>query len=245
MEKSDDMYENLVEEITKEVLKRIKEFENSCQQKKTMLVLSEEPYPLSDAITKEYQLLTPDFSGCQKVVELHTMVSCAELILITSITAKQLADLALGCGEGDLEEAIRYALMLGKTIFVLEEGLEYRSYKATAHKTYYRRLLEYESCLKQYGMLFTTEKYFPMIEKQGKQTKVNSMSLENQKQSKSEEVWNEKEQVISLSKKLIMEKDLKELNIKSQTVVQVEKSSIITPSAFDYARAHMLRFVKM
>lgn len=239
------MYDNLVEEITKEVLKRMKELENSCQQKKTMLVLSDEPYPLSDAITKEYQLLLPDLTGCQKVVELHTMVSCAELILITSVTAKQLADLALGCGDEYLEEAIRYALKLGKRIYVLEEGLEYRSYKATSHKTFYRRLLEYESCLKQYGMIFTTEKFLPTVEKQGTLSNFNAMSLENQRQSKSEEVRNEKEQVIFLSKKLIMEKDLKELNIKSQTIVQVEKSSIITPSAFDYARAHMLRFVKM
>jgi ethanolamine utilization protein len=240
------MYEDIIEEILKEVLHRLSEYENTCIHKKTLLVLSDEPYPLSEAITKEYNLLTPDFGSNQSVVELNTMVSCAEVILITSVTAKQLANLALLCGDGYLEEAIRYAHLLGKTIFVLEEGLEYRSYKATAHKAFYRKLLEYEECLKQHGMLFTTESIFPLYEKQVKQSVLRNQS-ENDKNITSYAMENNgvTEGRVELKKKLILEKDLMDLNVKSQTAICIEKGSIVTPSAFDYARAHRMRFIKM
>ncbi|ABX42999.1 hypothetical protein [Lachnoclostridium phytofermentans] len=240
------MYEDIIEEVITEVLHRLSEYENTCVHKKTLLVLSDEPYPLSEAITKEYNLLTPDFSRDQKVVELNTMVSCAEVILITSVTAKQLANLALLCGDGYLEEAIRYAHLLGKTIFVLEEGLEYRSYKATAHKAFYRKLLEYEECLKQHGILFTTESVFPFCEKQGKQL-VPRNQLENGKSNTSYTVEDNgvTEGRLEIKKKLILEKDLMDLNVKSQTAICIEKGSIVTPSAFDYARAHRMRFIKM
>ena len=254
------MYEDFIEEVITEVLRLLSEYENTCTHKKTLLVLSDEPYPLSESITKEFNLLTPDIGGNQKVVELHTMVSCAEVILITSVTAKQLANLTLLCGDGYLEEAIRYALLLGKTIFVLEEGLEYRSYKATAHKTFYRRLLEYEECLKQYGIFFTTESEFSSIEKQVnqtvlrkqsserviKQTVIHNQSIDNKSISYFPKGTNEATEVrIELKKKLILEKDLMDLNVKSQVVICIEKGSIVTPSALDYARAHRMRFIKI
>ncbi len=239
----EDIMEEIITEITKEVLHRLTEYENTCIHKKTLLVLSDEPYPLSEAITKGYHLLTPDIGGNQKVVELQTMVSCAEVILITAVTAKQLANLALLCGDGNLEEAIRYAHLLGKSIFVLEEGLEYRSYKATAHKTFYRKLLEYEECLKQYGIYFTTESEFPSCDRQVKQTVLRKQSGDAKSNSMSNSEASEVQ--IELKKKLILEKDLMDLSVKSQTVICIEKGSIITPSALDYARAHRMRFIKM
>lgn len=240
------MYEDIIEEVITEVLHRLSEYENTCIHKKTLLVLSDEPYPLSETITKEYNLLTPDLSDNQKVVELNTMVSCAEVILITGVTAKQLANLALICGDGYLEEAIRYAHLLGKTIFVLEEGLEYRSYKATAHKAFYRKLLEYEECLKQHGILFTTESLFPLCEKQVKQSTLRTQIGDGKSiTSYTMEISGATEGRIELKKKLILEKDLMDLNVKSQTAICIEKGSIVTPSAFDYARAHRIRFIKM
>lgn len=255
----EDVMEEIIAEVMKEVLHLLSEYENTYLHKKTLLVLSDEPYPLSDAITKEYNLLTPDLGGNQKVVELNTMVSCAEVILITSVTAKQLANLSLISGDGYLEEAIRYAHLLGKSIFVLEEGLEYRSYKATAHKTFYRKLLEYEECLKQYGIFFTTEREFPTMEKQVNQTVLRKQPERQVKQTVTcnqqkdsdrisflSKVSNDMaEERIEMKKKLILEKDLIDLNVKSQAAICIEKGSIITPSALDYARAHRMRFIKI
>ncbi len=242
----EDIMEEVITEVMKEVLHRLSEYESTSKHKETLLVLSEEPYPLPEAITKEYDVLIPDIKSNKKVTELHTMVSCAEVILITSITVKQLANLALLCGDGYLEETLRYAHLLGKTIFVLEEGLEYRSYKATAHKTFYRRLLEYEECLKQYGILFTAESEFPVKERQVKQSALRKLPEEGKSRvSKTEEIIEVTEERVELKKKLILEKDLMGLNVKSQAAVCIEKGSIVTPSALDYARAHRMRFIKI
>lgn len=240
------MYEEIIEEVMKEVLHRLSEHECTGIHKKMLLVLSDRPYPISEAIAKDYNLLIPDISSCQRLDELHTMVSRAEVILITSVTAKQLVNLALLCGDGYKEEAIRYALLLGKTIFVLEEGLEYRSYKATANKTFYRRLLEYEECLKQYGIFFTSESEFPLSDNHEKQTilrKQQSGSKRNTSNTK--ETFDRIEEQVELKKKLIIEKDLMNLNVESQSAICIEKDSIITPSALDYARAHHMQFIRM
>lgn len=240
------MYEDIIEEVTKEVLHRLSKYESTCIHKKTLLVLADRPHTLSEEITKEYNLLIPDIEDCQNVVEIHTLVSSAEAILVTSITAKLLVNLALLCGDGYIEEAIRYALLLGKTIFVLEEGLEYRSYKTTANKTFYRRLLEYEECLKQYGIYFTSESAFTFSEKQVKQTVLRKQQGNNDGNTSLTNVtFDGIEEQVGLKKKLILEKDLMDLNIKSQAAICIEKDSIVTPSALDYARAHHMRFIKM
>ncbi len=239
------MYEDIIEEVTKEVLHRLWSYEKTCIHKKTLLVLSDGMYPLSESITKEYNLLIPD-GGSDKTDELHKMVSSAEAILITSVTVKQLVNLAILCGDGYLEEAIRYALLLGKKIFVLEEGLEYRSFKETANKTFYRRLLEYEDCLKQYGIIFTSESAFSLSEKQVKQTVQRKQQGDGKGTiSFTTATFDRSEEPVELRKKLILEKDLMNLNIKSQAAISIEKNSIITPSALDYARAHHMRFIKM
>ena len=240
------MYEDIIEEVMKEVLRRLSEYENTCIHKKALLVLSDGLQSLSQAITKDYNLLIPDTGSFEKADKLYSMVSCAEVILVTSINVKQLVNLALLCGSGYLEEAIRYALLLGKRIFVLEEGLEYRSYKATANKTFYRRLLEYEECLRQCGIIFTSESTFPLIEKQVKQT-VQRIQQGDSKgiTSFAKTTFDGIEEQVELKKKLILEKDLMNLNIKSQATICIEKDSIITPSALDYARAHHMRFNKM
>jgi ethanolamine utilization protein len=240
------MYEDIIEEVMKEVLHRLWSYENTSKQKTALLVLSDGRHPLSELITKEYNLLIPDTDGSKKTEELYSMVSCAEVILITSVTVKQLINLALLCGEGYLEEAIRYALLIGKRIFVLEEGLEYRSYKATANKTFYRRLLEYEECLRQYGIIFTSESTFPFSEKQVKQTLLRKQQGDSKGiTSFTKAAFDGIEEQVELKKKLILEKDLINLNIKSQAAICIEKDSIITPSALDYARAHHMRFIKM
>lgn len=242
------MYEDMIEAITKEVLHRLSEYESSCLYKKTILVLSENLYSLTEAsereLTKKYNLLTPDIDGCN-ADELHSMVSGADVILITSVKVKQLINLAFLCGDGHLEEAVRYSLLLGKTIFVLEEGLEYRSFKATANKTFYRKLLEYEEGLKRYGIIFTSESAFSLGEKQVKQSSLrNQLDDSKDYTSFTKMSYDGTIDQVELRKKLILEKDLMNLNVKSQTMICIEKDSIVTPSALDYARAHRISLIK-
>lgn len=252
---SEIMYEQMVDEITKEVLRRLQMQERfPSVRKKTLLVLSDHYYPLSEKINNEYHVIHPDLETLEKVAELLTMVSTAELILVTSISVKQLSNLALGCGEGHLEEAIRYALQLGKSILLLEDGLLYRNYKGTTQKTFYRRLLEYEECIKGYGMQITTESALCLLEIKDQQSRAkhHKSTPDVLLDSKSftdvatrDYVREDKnEETVILNKKLIQEKDLMALDIRTHSVICIEKSSIVTPSALDYARAHRMRLIR-
>lgn len=236
------MYEQLIDEIMTEVLRRLKN-ENplSFVKKKNLLVFSESSYPLSKNIENEYHVTHKDLRSLKNEGELKPLISYSELILVTSLDVKQLADIALGNGEGHLVKAIRYALLLGKPIFILEDGLIYRHYKASASKTFYRRLLEYEECIKGYGIQITTEDMLLLSDKREMSSdQIKSPTL----LSKAKQMEVPNEVMVTLNKKLILEKDLMELDIKTHTVIHIGKNSIVTPSAQDFARAHRIRFIK-
>ena len=226
------MGNQLIDEITKEVLRRLKLVESlDSGNKKSMLVLSDKTDPLPDKIRKEYHIIAPDLISSMELLKLHQWIDSSDVILITSLTVKQLANLALGCGEGLLEEGFRYALLLGKSIFVLERGLGYRTYRKMAHKTFYRKLLEYEECIKSYGVQIVLEDSIEPLEIVG-----NSILNYEDKDMP--------EETMVIDKKLIVEKDLMDLNISSYATIGIKNSCIVTPSAHDYARAHRIRFIK-
>lgn len=236
------MYEQMVDEVIKEVLRRLRYEEGlPSMRDKTLLVLSEGPYSISETLKKEYQILFKDLKIHQNKMELEDMVNASDLILVTSLTVEQLVNLSLGSGDGQLEEMIRYGLLLGKSIFVLEDGLLHRAYKATAHKTYYRRLLEYEESIKSYGIQITTEATLCYFDTKKVQTHIPMVQKELV--SRTQEIGN-REEMVTLHKKLIVEKDLMALDNRTQSVICIETNSIITPSALDYARAHRMRFIK-
>ena len=224
------MNEQLIDSITNEVLRRLQSvrFSNQNSKKPTMLALSEGNDPIPESIRKDYQIMETDRS--LELARLSSMIDSVECILITSLSATQLANLALGCGEGRFLEGVRYALLLGKTIFVLEEGLSYRTYRKSAHKTYYRRLLEYEECIISYGIEILEQKM--------------SMPKGVMHHPDPGEEITYGEDNYTIDKKLIIEKDLMNLNVRSQKELWIRKNSIVSPSALDYARAHHIEMIK-
>ena len=226
------MNEQLIDSITNEVLRRLQSVRFSNQSsKKSMLVLSEENGSIPESIRKDYQIMETGRVSSLELARLYSMIDSVECILITSLTDAQLANLALGCGEGRFLEGIRYALLHGKTIFALEEGLSYRTYRKSAHKTYYRRLLEYEECIKSYGIEILEQK---MSMPKGVMHHVNP----------GQEITYREEDNYTIDKKLIIEKDLMNLNLSSQKELLIRKNSIVSPSALDYARAHHIEIIK-
>ena len=225
------MNEQLIDAITKEVLHRLQALELSNQySKKAMLVLSEGSDPIPEYIRRDYQITVTGQISSLTLSNLFSLIDSAECILITSLSAAQLANLALGCGESGLLEGIRHALLLGKTIFVLEEGLSYRAHRKSAHKTYYRRLFEYEECIKSYGIEILEQK---MSTPKGVMHHLDP----------GEEI-SYREENYTIDKKLITEKDLMNLKVSSQKEVWIRKNSIVSPSALDYARAHHIEMIK-
>lgn len=226
------MNEELIDSITNEVLRRIQSVRFSNQNsRKPMLVLSEGNDPIPEYIRRDYQILETGSISTLEISNIYSMIDSAECILITSLSATQLANLALGCGESGFLEGIRYALLLGKTILALEEGLSYRTYRKSAHKTYYRRLLEYEECIKSYGIQIVDQR-------------IRLPEGVTHNPDSGLEISDGADQYYTIDKRLVLEKDLMNLDVKSQTEVWIRKNCIVSPSALDYARAHQIQIIK-
>lgn len=225
------MNEQLIDAIANEVMKRLQTLELSNQnRKKAMVVLSERSDPIPEAIRRDYQIIIPDSISSLNTSNINSMIDSAECILITSLSATQLANIALGSGDSGFLEGIRHGLLLGKTIFVLEEGLKYRSYRKSAHKSYYRRLLEYEECIEGYGIQILSQQMKVPISMN------HNLNMDQELASRDD--------CITIDKKLLLEKDLMNLNVKSQTTVWIGKNTIVTPGALDYAKAHHIEIIK-
>lgn len=75
-----------------------------------------------------------------------------KVLLLAEVSPKLLCSLALGIPVSGEAELVTKALLEGKRVCMLESGLEYRSYKASAPKTLYLQYQEYEECLLRFGI---------------------------------------------------------------------------------------------
>lgn len=80
-----------------------------------------------------------------------TPASCKR-VLITQLSVHDMAQLALGSALNPSTQFILEALLLGKKVYLLSEGLLYRAYKNTAFKPLYNLYLAYETQLNHFGV---------------------------------------------------------------------------------------------
>ena len=243
------MYEQLIDDIVEEILRRItNEKTHSFPKKKKLLELMSGTNQLSNRIHQEYFVTRVDLNNIKSVEELNQTIVDADCIVISHLEVSDFIDIAIGNGWSPFTRLIQYALLHGKDIFILEDGLSYREYKSTANKNFYRKLLDYEACIKGYGIRIISEDTLLLSDKaklnsEAVVTKLNSDAVVKNKVYNV--VSNDTQEVtVTLNKRLILENDLIDLNIKTNTAIRIGKNSIVTPSALDYARTHRIRFIK-
>lgn len=235
------MYEQLIDDIVEEILKRLQNEKTlSYVKKKKLLALSSNSKLLSNRILQEYCVTQVDLSTVKSVDELYPSITDADCVVVSYLEVGDLIDIAIGNGTRPFIQLIQYALLIGKDIFILEDGLAYLAYKPTANKNFYRKLLDYEACIKGYGIQFITEDMLLLPDK----IRLDSEIIDKNKVYNVAQKDSYHEETITLNKRLILEKDLIELNIKTNTAIRIGKNSIVTPSALDYTRTHRIRFIK-
>lgn len=226
------MYEELVEEVIAEVLERIQS--HSCITKehpqKICLVLGSLDKDKKQMLCNNYQVMEVIGKASESSEAMMELVSRTELILITRFTVSNLCSIANGNCMTELEEYISDALLLGKEIVILETALVYRAYKTTSSRNYYRKLLEHEKTLINYGIKIKTEPEFFLCNKENlsEETKVQESSSDR----------------VVFNRMLLTEKELLCCDFHSTNKVLVPKKSIITPMAMDYIREHNLELIR-
>ena len=199
--------EEAIKQITEQVYNRITKPENR------ILLLSEAPDSEIQALLPEHSLICPQDSV--HVTDFNTVLS-------PFLCLSGLVNLSNGRSDGAYQQIFLEAILKGKEVIQLVEGVQYMQYKNTAPP----KLLElYASCvakLKTYGVHFFTKRELP--------------GFFERKQNP---------QFVKTSKKLITHRIIEDLIEKGQNDLNISCSSIITPYAADLIKEYNINVIKL
>lgn len=226
-------YDNLVDLIVSEIYKKIQQQELTTENKKKAVLLWDED-------TKKYEGI---LGGDYRLVTYNEDIKECEAIVVSKLCLRGLANIASGMSVSNEERFILKMLMMGKKVYIIEEGIEYRRYKNTAPAVLYSKYVAFEEDIKKFGA--------EVIAVNGKVREEKAVVIEN-KSVKEEIALDEvilgdtEEGILHIrNKKLITESDLRKPFMNGMKTVIVDKKSLITPLATDFIRIHHLKLKKV
>jgi len=215
----------LIENIIKEVIKRLEEkhtindLENAMRKERILAIAISDHKILSE-IHHRYRI---DFYEDHYEYEEHININVYDAILLGSISHQELVHISMGLANNPVSSLVIEAILAGKKIYILKEGITYLRYEHTSNTNFYNMLKGYEEQLKTFGIewIYTNE----IVEKM----KRSEISKELFKEAQITE-----EHVVQV--KIITESIAKQYHIKGCKHLLVKKQTIVTPLARDYLR---------
>ncbi|RMD02092.1 hypothetical protein D9O40_07335 [Clostridium autoethanogenum] len=230
----------IVDMVTREIMKRLKD-ENGYPQKslKRILVLDKSSDESFKIIEQKLNFLGYEIDYMKDKKDTLTY----EKIIITSLSNKEIVNMAMGLESGIKEQTVLEALLLGKKVFLLDDGIAYRKYAATSNKALYKLYEEYEKKLCEYGVRIVDRENFVNEFSEPKQ---NNRDEENIKNSaidhKNEGLEKKNKNILEFTgKKLITESEIRKACEKGYIEISVPKKAIITSLAVDYIKINGLK----
>lgn len=226
-------YEELVNSIVAEVYKKIKGNTLATNEiiKKKAVVLWDMDMDKYSNVNSKY-----DFIAYEEGIREY------DVVVISSLCLRGLANLALGSSISSEERFILKAIMMGKKVYVIESGIEYKKYINTAPVELYKKYISFERELRMYGVQIIASVEEILFEKQTSAIAANvieTTTINEENKVKNTEVL---ENVVELrNKKLISEADLRRPEIRGAQKIVINKKTKITPLAADYIRTNNLK----
>lgn len=231
----------IIDEVVRELYKRL----TTKVVKPCAYVIGPVELPFVEELKEHYDVITKR----NEVLEM-------DFIVITNLTVSMLAHIAQGCCQTSSEEEVLEALLEGKPVYVLEEGIVYRNYRQSAHKALYAMFLEFEEKIERFGIQKVKSVLEILTRKDSAPSKgilkemedAKEVRYRNEVQYKNEVQYSNEVQYtkeVQFGKRLVLEKDLKELGVNCTIALRIPKNCIITPMAQDYIREHQIKIVRM
>ncbi|MFW5961883.1 MAG: hypothetical protein ACOCRV_02635, partial [bacterium] len=140
----------LIECITREVLKILDEKAIISSDKKKLLLTDDIELNLSKNITAKYELSIFD------KLEADNNLAGFENLIITELNTKLLLEVSELIQINPKAEVILKFLLQGKNVYVLTGGVKYYQYQQTSPETLYNKIMEAENRLRSFGIEFLT-----------------------------------------------------------------------------------------
>ncbi len=220
--------EKLIESIIKEVMLRlveqhtINDLENAIRKEKILAIAMSDHQILSE-IRHRYRI---DFYEGHKEHEEPIDIHVYDAILLGSISHQELVHISMGLANNPVSSLVIEAILSGKKIYILNEGITYQRYEDTSNTNFYNMLKGYEEQLKAFGIEWIDAN--EIVEKIE-----NSEAIDEEKMT---------EQYV-VQVKIITESLAKQYQEKGCKRLLINKNTIVTPLAWDYLRDKKIKMI--
>ncbi|MHC1722077.1 MAG: hypothetical protein AB9836_02600 [Aminipila sp.] len=244
--------DELVAQIAAKVSERISQLEagselqalnGSGPQKPKALILSEDHGTcchsfLESKCLKEYFEMV-----CALNENYQCKIEQFEVIVLPNVNNTALGKITEGIGDTDFTATVIKAILLGKQILILNEGIELFQYKDTAPKLYYGMMMQKLELLKNVGIQFcnANELENMLLKKESHQEKKSGVI--SQRSEVEVACDNNCEHTVNLTKRIITEQDIRSVHEKHATQICITGKTIITDLAHEYAEQKGISFI--
>ncbi|AKL93922.1 putative ethanolamine utilization protein [Clostridium aceticum] len=228
--------EALVQKITEEVLKQLREGQRERQTseelqftKKAWVLFSKEQ------VNQQYITYLEEMGIACVFLEECTEdeIKQMDYIILPILPLSSLAHIAMGVEGDEISKKVIRSLLHGKEVFVLSDGMEHRSFEKSSQPYFYQMYIDYEKKLQDFGV------------KIGTLEEILSPSQQQPQQPISPIMQEKTTEETSIDNKVITEKILKEMDCHPNSRLCIRQKAIITPMAKDYIRMKKIQVIRV
>lgn len=213
--------ELIIDEVFKRIMDKTRQNEMVIEERSTKMFLQSDGSLLS--ITG-YETVLLD------AVKDKNQFRNYEFLVISRLSIDEMAASVNGLAINEKTRVLRQFLLTGKPVYIIEEGLEHRAYKAIANPVFYNIFKEQEMKLIQYGMRIMTA--VALESALGSEEKTTSPEIFKKATSEQSAVSASSSDIqYSTVKKLINHELAKQLAVEANIILKT--GTLITPYAKD------------
>ncbi|MBO3443115.1 TIGR02536 family ethanolamine utilization protein [Clostridium sp. CCUG 7971] len=221
-------YNKLIDLIVDEIYKKINDSKVSEVKKLPKCVV------LWEKDENRFNLLKNNF----EVLSYDESIRESDIVIISRLCLRGLSNLSIGNSTSNEERFILKMLMMGKKVYIMEDGLEYKRYKSSAPKALYNKYISFEQELKKFGVNVIKDIFNILDENKS----TSKEEINNSNETIIDKAIEVTDEVLDLrNKKLISESDLRKPQMNGVSKILIGKKSIVTPLANDFIRIHHLK----
>ena len=173
---------------------------------------------------------------CAQKCDYDVDIASCEAVVLHDLTNESLAKIASGICDAAFTKLVSQALLLGKTVYLLQDQIELYNYRQTAAKVYYKMFREKLGLLEQSGLIICCPDKIEDILVNGQPTEATCPASEVKKTAV--------EKTVTLEKHLISERDVVTACQSGANRIIVGAKAIVTDLAKEYAQNHAVALVR-
>ena len=166
-------------------------------------------------------------------------VAECEAVVVHDLTNESLAKIASGICDTPYTKIVSQALLLGKTVYLLQDQIELYNYRQTAAKPYYKMFRSQLGLLEESGLLICCPDKIEDILVQGVQH--GAVCTKEPEQTTTVQTVNK---TVKLEAHLISERSVADAYSSGASRIVVDAKAIVTDLAKEYAQKHNVELAR-